>query len=253
MKNVIITGGLGNLGSKILNIFKNNNYNCIVIDQLNFKNKKKYNFYKKNKTVDIFLTDLSNINSLNKSIKKIKTKYSKIDTIINNAAYYKNDKGFYTNFEKETYESWMNVLKVNLISPFYLIQKLLPSLKKTKSASIINIGTIYSKIAPDFNNYVNTKMQNPASYSSSKGGLEQLTLWLSSYLGKYNIRVNMVSPGGISGKFDKVFINKYKKRNPLGRMNDVDDILGIIYFLASDEAKFITGQNIFVDGGYSNL
>ena len=96
-------------------------------------------------------------------------------------------------------------------------------------------------------------MQNPASYSSSKGGLEQLTLWLSSYLGKYNIRVNMISPGGISGKFDKVFINKYKKRNPLGRMNEVDDILGIIYFLASDEAKFITGQNIFVDGGYSNL
>lgn len=132
MKNVIITGGLGNLGSKILNIFKNNNYNCIVIDQLNLKNKKKYNFYKKNKTVDIFLTDLSNINSLNKSIKKIKTKYRKIDTIINNAAYYKNDKGFYTNFEKETYESWINVLKVNLISPFYLIQKIIAIIKKNK-------------------------------------------------------------------------------------------------------------------------
>ena len=123
MRNVIITGGLGNLGSKILNIFKSNNYNCIVIDQLNLKNKKKYNFYKKNKSVDIFLTDLSNINSLDKNIKKIKAKYRKIDTVVNNAAYYKNDKGFYTNFEKETYASWINVLKVNLISPFYLIQK----------------------------------------------------------------------------------------------------------------------------------
>ena len=69
MRNVIITGGLGNLGSKILNIFKSNNYNCIVIDQLNLKNKKKYNYYKKNKSVDIFLTDLSNINSLEFSMK----------------------------------------------------------------------------------------------------------------------------------------------------------------------------------------
>lgn len=252
-KNIIITGGLGNIGSELVKIFLKNNCKCLIIDKLNSNNTKKYKILKNKKLVDIFLTDLSDLDSIKKTIKKIKFKYKKIDTLINNAAYYEKDNGFYTNFENESYESWLNVLKVNLVSPFYLIQKFLPILKKSKSSSIINIGTIFTKIAPDFNIYKKTKMHNPASYSSSKAGLEQLTIWLSSYLGKNNIRVNMVSPGGIPGNIPKIFINKYSQRCPIGRMNKVNDIIGIVYFLSSEKSKSINGQNIFVDGGYSNL
>ena len=91
-------------------------------------------------------------------------------------------------------------------------------------------------------------MGNPAAYSSSKGGLIQLTKWLSSTLAP-DVRVNALSPGGMWRNQDTKFVERYESKTLLGRMGTEEDLKGIIAYLASDLSVYVTGQNIVVDGG----
>ena len=90
-----------------------------------------------------------------------------------------------------------------------------------------------------------------APYSAIKGGIINFTRYLASYYGKYNIRVNCVSPGGVYDKQNKLFIKQYKDRTPLGRMADKEDIIGGALYMASDASKYVTGHNLIIDGGWS--
>jgi NAD(P)-dependent dehydrogenase (short-subunit alcohol dehydrogenase family) len=92
-------------------------------------------------------------------------------------------------------------------------------------------------------------MSNPAAYGASKGGLLQLTRWLSSTLAP-EIRVNAISPGGIYRNQPEPFVSKYEKRVPLGRMANPDDFRGVLAYLCSDMSEYVTGQIISVDGGW---
>ena len=93
-------------------------------------------------------------------------------------------------------------------------------------------------------------MANPAAYAASKGGLVQLTRWLSTSLAPC-IRVNTISPGGVFRNQPESFVKKYESRTPLRRMATEDDLKGIVAYLASDLSLYTTGQNIVVDGGWT--
>ena len=89
-----------------------------------------------------------------------------------------------------------------------------------------------------------------AAYAASKGGLIQLTRWLATSLAP-DIRVNCVSPGGIFRNQPENFIERYKTMTPLGRMAQEEDFRGVFAYLASDLSKYVTGQNLVVDGGWT--
>ncbi|PKM48962.1 MAG: short-chain dehydrogenase, partial [Firmicutes bacterium HGW-Firmicutes-7] len=92
----------------------------------------------------------------------------------------------------------------------------------------------------------------PVEYAAIKGAIINLTKYLASYLGKYNIRVNCLSPGGVYDHQPESFVKKYSQKVLLGnRMASVDDLTGTLLFLLSDDSKYLTGQNIVVDGGWS--
>ena len=93
-------------------------------------------------------------------------------------------------------------------------------------------------------------MSNPAAYGASKGGVIQFTRWLSTTIAP-NIRVNAISPGGVYRKQPEVFVQRYEAKTPLDRMASEDDFRGVVAYLASDMSKYMTGQNLFVDGGWS--
>jgi NAD(P)-dependent dehydrogenase (short-subunit alcohol dehydrogenase family) len=105
-------------------------------------------------------------------------------------------------------------------------------------------------LGPDWSLYEGTQMANPAAYAASKGGLIQLTRWLSTTLAP-KIRVNSIAPGGIDRAQPASFASKYTARTPLGRMGREDDFMGIVAFLASDASAWVTGQNFAIDGGWS--
>ena len=124
---------------------------------------------------------------------------------------------------------------------------------KQQSGNIINVGSTYGFAAPRLDLYQDAEMIGmTVEYSAIKGGVINMTVFLASYLGRYNIRVNTISPGGIYNKQPDSFIAQYCKRVVLGnRMADPEDISGALLFLLSDESKYMTGQNIVVDGGWT--
>jgi len=158
--------------------------------------------------------------------------------------------GYAVPFEEQSLDAWDAALKANLTSAFLLAKYVNNHLDRANGASVIFLSSIYGSLGPDWALYENTDMGNPLAYGASKGGLQQLMRYLST-LWAPKVRVNCVSPGGIRRGQDNEFIHKYENRTPLRRMADPQDIVGPVIFLASDASRYITGQNIMVDGGWS--
>ena len=162
----------------------------------------------------------------------------RIDGLVNCAGVtYGNDIFDYTD------DDWNKTYEVNLKAPYELSRKVAKHMKTT-GGSIINITSLNSELG--FPN-------NPA-YISTKGGLKQLTKSLAVDLGKYNIRVNNVGPGYIKTNMTKKSWTNNREeienRTILGRWGEPKDLVGIIIFLLSSASEYITGQDIYVDGGY---
>lgn len=174
-----------------------------------------------------------------------------LNILINNAAFVGTSElqGWAVPFEEQTVKAWRRALEVNLTAVFDLCQGLTPTLKVAEGASIINIASIYGEYGPDWSLYEGTSMSNPAAYGASKGGLIQFTRWLATTIAPH-VRVNALSPGGIFRNQPEKFVQRYEAKTPLGRMATEDDFRGVVAYLASDMSKYMTGQNIAVDGGW---
>ena len=104
-------------------------------------------------------------------------------------------------------------------------------------------------VGNDFTIYEGYGGTSPAAYSAIKGGIINFSRYLASYYGKYNIRVNCVSPGGIFENQHPSFVERYSNKSLLKRMGKAEEIAPAVSFLLSDEASFITGHNLMVNGG----
>ena len=254
-KSVLLTGGAGQLGRKIAETFILLGANVILVDKDDQELEKVVKEFEKNLDVkiDFFVCDLEVEEQRLLLINKFLNSSKKIDVLINNAAFVGTSElgGWNTSFEFQSIETWRRALEVNVTAAFQLVQGLTKVLRRVSSPSIINIASIYGVYAPDWRLYDDTEMNNPAAYSVSKAGLIQLTKWMASLLGP-EIRVNAISPGGIARNQPDNFVEKYISRTSLGRMAVEDDLVGTVVFLASPASKYITGQNIIIDGGWGN-
>jgi NAD(P)-dependent dehydrogenase (short-subunit alcohol dehydrogenase family) len=170
--------------------------------------------------------------------------------LVNNA--YPRNADYGKKFESVTYESFCDNVNRHLGGYFLTTQQVSKIMKKQNRGNIINMASIYGFRAPRFDIYEGTEMTMPVEYAAIKGAVTNLTRYLSSYLGPYNIRVNCISPGGIFADQPEIFVEKYRSLVPLGRrMAYQSDLTGIVTFLLSDTSEYITGQNIVVDGGWS--
>lgn len=174
-----------------------------------------------------------------------------LNVLINNAAFVGTSglQGWALPFEQQTVDTWRRAIEVNLTAAFDLSKQLAPALRGRPGAGIINVGSIYGVLGPNWSLYEGTPMANPAAYAASKGGLVQLTRWLATTLAP-QIRVNCVSPGGIFRHQPPEFVERYEAMTPLGRMAGEDDFRGVFAYLASDLSKYVTAQNLMVDGGW---
>jgi NAD(P)-dependent dehydrogenase (short-subunit alcohol dehydrogenase family) len=239
-KIIIVTGGSGLLGKEIIKDLIAKGAIAINAD-INVAT----DFEKNTLTVDITSEE-----SIVKAIKLVSDFYGKIDGLVNNA--YPRTKDWGTKFENITYESWQKNVDMQMNSTFLFIQKIMPELLKTKG-SIVNMTSIYGVVGNDLTIYENTSINTAAPYSAIKGGVINFTRYLASYYGRQGVRVNCVSPGGIFDNQHETFVANYEKKVPMGRMGNPDDIAPSVSFLLSDEAKYITGQNLIVDGGWTAI
>lgn len=239
-KIIIVTGGSGLLGKEIIKDLEAKGAIAINAD-INVVT----DLSKNTLTVDITSEE-----SIVKAIKLVSDFYGKIDGLVNNA--YPRTKDWGTKFEDITYESWQKNVDIQMNTTFLFIQKIMLELLKTKG-SIVNMTSIYGVVGNDLTIYENTSINTAAPYAAIKGGIINFTRYLASYYGRKGVRVNCVSPGGIFDNQHETFVANYEKKVPMGRMGNSDDIAPAVSFLLSDEAKYITGHNLIVDGGWTAI
>jgi len=243
-KIAVVTGGAGLIGKEIVKGLLDFGAEVYIADV----SKNIYEDHISSNTHNIHL-DITSARSVHNGIKKIIELSKKIDILINCA--YPRTQDWGEKFENISFESWKENVNDHLGGYFLCCQKSADQMKLQQNGSIINLASIYGVVAPDFSVYKNTDMTMPAAYSAIKGGIITFTKYLATYFGKYNIRANVVSPGGIFDNQSPSFIEKYCQKTPLGKMATPQDVVGAIIFLASDASSYVTGQNIIIDGGWT--
>lgn len=238
-KIVIITGGSGLIGRELVDDIRSKGGTPINADI----------GVETNLPTGALQMDITNDQSIQNGIDLIVSRYGRIDGLVNNA--YPRTIDWGAKFEDINPESWRSNVNMQLNSYFVCCQKVLRIMSLKKSGVIINIASIYGVVGNDFSLYEEYGGTSPAAYSAIKGGLINFTRYLASYYGKKGIRVNCVSPGGIFDNQHPSFISRYEAKVPLGRLGNPADIAPAVSFLLSDEARYITGQNLIVDGGFT--
>jgi NAD(P)-dependent dehydrogenase (short-subunit alcohol dehydrogenase family) len=234
-KIIIVTGAANGIGEFLSMGLLKNGARVYRIDKKFKKSKKHVKLHDK-------ICDVTNLQQVRKTCLEIFDKNKKIDVLINNAGI--TLPGNPINY---SLKSWMETIDVNLTGAFQFSQQVLKYMKKNHSGSIINITSINSEFG--FPN-------NPA-YVASKGGLKLLGKSLARDWGIYGIRVNNLGPGYIITDMTRKNYNNKKtriarqKNTMLNRWGKPHDLLGPCIFLSSDASSYITGQDIYVDGGWS--
>jgi NAD(P)-dependent dehydrogenase (short-subunit alcohol dehydrogenase family) len=240
-KTIIVTGGSGLLGKPLIEKIKAEggipvNADLAVPDDL------------ANGTIRCDITDEASIETTMRSVLQ---HFGRIDGLVNNA--YPRTKDWGTGFENIPSGSWKQNVDMQMNSVFLFCQKVLAVMQQQGSGAIVNISSIYGTVGPDFGVYEGTEMTMPAAYSAIKGGVVNFSRYLASYYGKHHVRINCVSPGGIFDQQPEQFVERYNARVPMKRMGLPADIAPAVCFLLSDEASYITGQNLHVDGGWTAI
>jgi NAD(P)-dependent dehydrogenase (short-subunit alcohol dehydrogenase family) len=244
-KVAIITGGANGLGASIVEKICHENGIAIIID-IDKKNGGNLatKLKKKKKQAYFMYGDITHENSIKKIINVIIKKFSSLDILINNAggAYIAgNDSSFNTLSTK----TWRGSINANLHGAYNCISSVIPIMQAQKSGVIININSVNGKFA-----------YGHPGYSAAKAALLSLTRTIAVEYGKYGIRCNSIIPGTIRTKnwTERLketpnLFERLKEWYPLGRIAEPEEITSVVSFLCSDEASFITGTEIVVDGG----
>lgn len=186
--------------------------------------------------------DMSNIESINCLVQEVDTAFDHIDFLFNNAGMIY--RAPMVDFPLDT---WNQMMHVNLTGPFILSQEIAKiMIKKKTNGSIVNTSSLIALFGGN----------NVSAYAATKGAINQLTKSMCNDLAEYGIRVNAIGPGWVKTDMTETLQNDTERfeeitsRIPLGRWADPEELAGLAVFLVSDASSYITGQTIFIDGGY---
>ena len=194
-----------------------------------------------NKT-DTAVFDVTDGDAVKVGIAAIEAKHGALDVVVNNAGIQRRHP--IGQFPKA---DWDAIIATNLTAPFLVAQAVVPGMTKRKRGSIINISSLTSELG----------RANISGYTAAKGGVRQLTRALAVELGATGIRVNAIGPGYFETEMNRAlidnqeFYNWVNGRTPMRRWGNPTELAGAAVYLASDASSFMTGQTLYVDGGFS--
>jgi NAD(P)-dependent dehydrogenase (short-subunit alcohol dehydrogenase family) len=242
-KTALVTGSTRGIGKKIAEDLMTLGARVLLtgtsqdeIDKLNLEAKNR-GYNKK-----YYCVNFSNSNDLTTFIKNVK-KSERVDIIVNNAGINR-----LNSIENIQNEDIADMLAVNLVAPLLLIKEFSALMKKNGYGRILNVASIFSKVSKE----------KRSLYSLTKSGLHGLTVGSSIDLARYNILINSISPGFIMTELTKKNLSKneikaYEEVIPAKRLGTVEDVSKLAVFLISDLNQYLTGQNIIIDGGFTNI
>ncbi|MFD2922303.1 SDR family NAD(P)-dependent oxidoreductase [Halobacillus naozhouensis] len=244
-KSVVVTGGSKGIGKSIALAFAEHGSKVLIVgrnetDLLQTVNELKQH----NPDCSYISADLTNVDEIRQMIDQAVSRMGSLDVLVNNAG---------VNITKPaleiTEENWDQVLDINLKASFFCSQKAAEYMVPNGEGKIINIASQMAFVG----------YWNRASYCSSKGGMVQLTKALAVEWAEHHVNVNAVAPTFIETELtekmfeDKAFEKDVYSRIPLGKLADPKDVAGAVLYLSSNVSKFITGDTIKVDGGWTAI
>jgi NAD(P)-dependent dehydrogenase (short-subunit alcohol dehydrogenase family) len=265
-KIILVIGGRGYLGRDFCQKLRSQNANVISADlPLISKAASKSDFNDEFSDIEQIDIDVTNKDSVNKVVESLLEKYGRIDTLIYSVTAKPDD--FYMPFTECSLEGWQSVIHVELDGLFLAVQGVGRAMEREGQGNMIFISSIYGVVGNDQSIYKGSNLAglytdrqsgedkqifSHSVYPVVKGGIISLTRYLAAYWGKYNIRVNCISPGGVYHEGEnEEFLKRYSEKVPLGRKANIDEISSSIVYLSSDESSYITGQNLIIDGGWT--
>lgn len=252
-KTVAITGGTSRYGRQMVTDVADSGATVITTSRaINDAEKIAKEEIEQGNDVHAQQLDLCDDDSVKTFCDTIKKEYNDFHGLVNNAVA-RPMEHLYANIE-----DWRESIECNATGTLEITRTLSKFLAETGGGSVINIGSIYGMVGPTPHLYEGTDLLSNHEYGSSpdyyfyKSGLINMSRYFASLFGKEGVRVNCVSPGGIhSDDLDEKFVKNYNQQTALDRMAAAEDLSGVIVFLLSDAAKYITGTNIPVDGGFT--
>jgi NAD(P)-dependent dehydrogenase (short-subunit alcohol dehydrogenase family) len=236
-KVAIVTGAAGGIGRAIADKFLSEGASVVFSDvnDIAIENTEKAIFVK---------CDVSKSEEVENLVNEAVKKFNKVDVMVNNAGI-GGEQGSVLDL---SVDGWKKTLDVNLSGSFYGVKAAGIAMKaKGIKGSIINMSSILGTVG----------FPGAVAYCASKGGIVQLTKSSALDLAAFGIRVNAIAPGFIKTNMtaaiqkDKNFLDLIEKSTPLGYMGEVEDIANAAVYLASDEARYVTGSILYVDGGWT--
>ena len=245
---VAITGGCGRIGSALAEDLLKLGYKVLLGDinknkLIKFKNKSK------SINIEIFFGDLTIKKNIDSFITFGLKKFGKIDSVV--CCSYPVSKGCGARFEHLKENFLKEDLYKQLGATIIFCQRIIKYFLKLKKGNLVLISSVQGMQAPKFEHYPDSKMSSPIEYSAIKSGIISVSRYLSKYYKNKNIRVNCVSPGGIKDNQPNLFIKRYRKSCNSKGLLDGKDISKLILFLLSDKSKYISGQNLVIDDGWT--
>ena len=239
-KVTFVTGGSRGIGKQVALKFARNGYNIVinyVSDNTDIKGLQE-EFEKENVEILLVKADVTKKEEIQNLVKTAIEKFGHIDVLVNNAGITRD--GLLMRMKEEDFDK---VIEINLKGTFLVTKEVIPYMMKKREGSIINISSVVGVVG-------NAGQSN---YAASKAGMIGFTKSVAKELASRNIRANCVAPGFIKTDMTDVLSEEVKEnihnQIPLKRMGEPEEVANLVYFLGSEESKYITGQVVHVDGG----
>ena len=265
-KVALVVGGRGFLGQRFSSALAEFGASVYSADmsQQSLAAQKDFNA---NLTTDIIqkTVDVTNPKSVQNLVDEITSETSRIDILVYSVT--AKPKDFYQPFTECSLEGWQKVMQAELDGLFLVTQQVGKVMESAQKGSIILVASIYGIVGNDQRIYEGSnlaqlysgneedapkRIYSHAAYAAAKGGVISMNRFLAAYWGNVGIRVNCISPGGVSHPGENQdFVQRYSDRVPLARKAGTDELSGSLVFLASDASSYVTGHNLVVDGGWT--
>ncbi len=263
-KIVVVTGGLGQIGSEVVKALLDRNARVAVFGR-HVTGEHAASVLGERAAGDhisLHAVDITKRETVEQALDELAGRWGTPDALINNA-------GLDTQpsappsvsgpFEEFPEEVFREVVEVNLVGTFLMTQAVGVRMRRVgKPGAIVNVGSIYGMVSPVQDIYAYREEQTgipfvkPVAYSAAKSGVYNLTRYCATYWGRHGIRVNTLTPSGVARDTqDAIFQANYTARIPIGRMAQANEFNGAVIFLISDASVYMTGSNLVIDGGWT--
>jgi NAD(P)-dependent dehydrogenase (short-subunit alcohol dehydrogenase family) len=259
---VVVTGGMGQLGASFTRALMAAGARVAVLDARVDADKARTLFGQPDEAqLRLFQADVTSRLELETALEQIQSAWGEPYGLVNNAALDSppdapaSENGPFEDYPEASFD---RIMDVNVKGVVLCCQVFGGAMARAGAGSIINIGSIYGVLSPDQNLYQYRRDRGetffkPVAYSVSKSALMNLTRYLAVYWGKQGVRVNTLTFAGVFNNQEPDFLKGYLPKTALGRMADPEDYDGPVVFLMSDAARYMTGSNLVVDGGFTAI